>query len=198
MPSSPTILEPEEIIAAEYEYIAQTAFQAHEDRARISTFYLVSVGSLLGAIWGTSQNTENITLWVFAALFLFLSLFGMLTVQQLVRLRLAWFESAIAMNQIKEYLIQDNANLGKAFRWTKASLPKRYKPKSISHYLAIQIAMIGGVTFSAAVFYITLAIQTGFKLNLSPYLLITALIGGLLFYFLQMKLYQDGLKEEAL
>lgn len=196
MPPSPAILNPEEILAAEYEYIAQTAFQAHEDRARISTFYLVSVGSLFGAIWGTSQNTENLTLWVFAALFLFLSLFGMLTIQQLVRLRLAWFESAIAMNQIKEYLIQDNANLSKAFRWTKASIPKRYKPKSISHYLAIQVAMIGGVTFSAAIFYVTLAIQTGFKLNLSPYLLIIALIGGFLFYFLQMKLYQGGLKEE--
>ena len=53
---TPALLEPEEIIAAEYEYIAQTAFQAHEDRARVSTFYLVSVGSLFGAIWGTSRS----------------------------------------------------------------------------------------------------------------------------------------------
>ncbi|MFN8460695.1 MAG: hypothetical protein U0X93_02825 [Anaerolineales bacterium] len=37
----------------EYDYIAQTAAQANEDRARISSFYLIAVGSLIAAIFGT-------------------------------------------------------------------------------------------------------------------------------------------------
>jgi len=42
-------LEPGEILLAEYSYIAQTAFQAGEDRARVTSFYLVSVGTLVAA-----------------------------------------------------------------------------------------------------------------------------------------------------
>jgi len=199
---TPSILEPEEIIAAEYEYIAQTAFQAHEDRARISTFYLVSVGSLFGAIWGTSPNTESLTLWIFAALFLFLSLFGLLTIEQLIRLRLAWFESAKAMNQVKDYLIQDNPNLTNAFRWTKDTLPQSYKPKSISYYLALQVAMIGSVTFSAMLFYVFLAIRTILSpqerlLHLSPEFLIWALVGGGIFLYFQMRHYRKGLTKNT-
>lgn len=198
---TPALLEPEEIIAAEYEYIAQTAFQAHEDRARVSTFYLVSVGSLFGAIWGTSPNTENLTLWIFAALFLFLSFFGVLTIKQLVRLRLAWFESAKAMNQIKKYLIQENEKLNKAFRWKKETLPAPYKPKSISYYLALQVAMIGSVTFSAMLFYVLLALKTTISpqeiLHLSPDLLIWALFGGGIFLYLQMRHYRKGLTKDS-
>ena len=100
--------EVEEIVAEEYQYIAQTAFQANEDRARVTTFYLVSVGSLFGAFIGTTPTTENITLWILAGLFLFLSYFGIITLRQLIQLRIAWFESARAMNQIKKFLIKQN------------------------------------------------------------------------------------------
>ena len=34
-------------MAAEFDYIAQTAIQANEDRARVSSFYMVAVGSLV-------------------------------------------------------------------------------------------------------------------------------------------------------
>ena len=80
--------EVEEIIAAEYEYIAQTAFQAQEDRARVTTFYLVSIGSLFGAFFGTTfgSKTETLTYVAFASLFLFLSYFGFITLKQLIRL----------------------------------------------------------------------------------------------------------------
>ena len=78
-----------DILTAEYEYIAQTAFQANEDRARVTTFYIVSVGSLVGALLNTTDETSQITLWAFSGLFLFLSLFGLLTLLQLIRLRRA-------------------------------------------------------------------------------------------------------------
>lgn len=191
-------LELGEIVAAEYEYIAQTAEQAHEDRARISTFYLVSVGSLFGAIWGTSATTELFTLLLFAILFLFLSIFSLLTIQQLVSLRLAWIESAKAMGQIKEFLIQENSRLATAFRWTKDSIPGSYKPKSISYYLAIQVAMIGAITFGAMVIYVILAITAGtnalaHEVYVSIPHLLLAMFGSVIFFIVQMTVYKKGL-----
>ena len=50
-------LEPGEILLAEYGYIAQTAFQAGEDRARVTSFYLVSVGTLVAAF--LSSQLQN-------------------------------------------------------------------------------------------------------------------------------------------
>ena len=46
-------VELDELLAAEYNYIAQTASQANEDRARVSSFYLVAVGSLVAGLLST-------------------------------------------------------------------------------------------------------------------------------------------------
>jgi hypothetical protein len=50
-------VELDELLASEYDYIAQTANQANEDRARVSSFYLIAVGSLLAALFGTQFFT---------------------------------------------------------------------------------------------------------------------------------------------
>ncbi len=49
---APLKLDPARLLEKEFEYIAQTAFQANEDRARLVSLYLVTVASLLGAILG--------------------------------------------------------------------------------------------------------------------------------------------------
>ena len=68
-----TPIELDELLAAEYNYIAQTAAQAFEDRARISSFYLIAVGSLIAALFGTqlfeNELTQPIKL-MFSGLFL--------------------------------------------------------------------------------------------------------------------------------
>jgi len=183
--------EVEEIVAEEYQYIAQTAFQANEDRARVTTFYLVSVGSLFGAFFGTTPTTEKITFFAFAGLFLFISYIGLITLRQLIQLRLAWFESARAMNQIKGFLIKQNKDLDKAFRWQSKSLPDPYKPKSVAYYLAQQVAMIGAVTFGAMIFYATLAINK--NLQSGPLPITGAIIGGIIYLVFQMILYRKEL-----
>ena len=43
----------EELLQTEFDYIARTAFQANEDRARVSSFYLVAVGSMVAALFST-------------------------------------------------------------------------------------------------------------------------------------------------
>jgi hypothetical protein len=52
MPPKPK-LNSDEILKAEYTYIANTVFQANEDRSRVASFYFVTVGSLVAAILGT-------------------------------------------------------------------------------------------------------------------------------------------------
>jgi len=43
-------LDVNEIVVAEFEYIATTAFQANEDRARVSNYYLMTAGAAVAAI----------------------------------------------------------------------------------------------------------------------------------------------------
>ncbi len=185
--------EAEGILIAEYEYIAQTAFQAHEDRARVTTFYLVSVGSLFGAFLGT-QNIESVDRFVYlvlAGLFSFLSAFSVLTLLQLARLRRAWFSSTSAMNHIKEFVIEKNKGLEKAFLWKNESLPALYKKESVAYLMALQVSMLGAVTFGTMIFYAGLAFNQQLEMN-SP-LFIVAAFGGLIFLKIQMNLYRREL-----
>lgn len=149
------------ILVAEFEYIAQTAFQANEDRARVTNFYLVAVGSLVAAILSTQAESlrDTYAYWGFAALFGVLTLAGVLTLLQLARLRQAWFDSASAMNRIKEFYIQQlhEAKLEEAFLWRMSTLPARLSPWSISSLLATQVSLLGGVTLGAATVFAGLA-----------------------------------------
>ena len=43
-------LDVNEILVAEFEYIATTAFQANGDRARVSNYYLMTAGAAVAAI----------------------------------------------------------------------------------------------------------------------------------------------------
>lgn len=158
-PPRPRPLEAEELLEAEFEYIAQAAFQANEDRARVSSFYLVAVGSLVAALFSTQLLDggfdPRFVAFAFSALLFVLTLLGTLTTLQLARLRLAWYEAALAMNQLKEYWIRhaQDKNLESAFRWNTSTLPPVYKTNSISFYQTVEVAMLSGLTFGAAVYF---------------------------------------------
>ena len=134
------------------------------------------------------DETSQITLWAFSGLFLFLSLFGLLTLLQLIRLRGAWFESVKAMNQIKDAIIENATDtpLEKAFRWRTSTLPIAYKPWSVAFLLAFQVSLLGTATFGASIYYGSLALN-----RLSP---ISAIVGGIIFLILQQYLYKKLLK----
>ena len=88
-------LNPDEILKAEYDYIATTVFQANEDRSRVASFYFVSVGSLVAAILSAIFSTSDLksVSLAFSGLFVVLTILGALTLAQLARLRAAWHES---------------------------------------------------------------------------------------------------------
>lgn len=147
-------LNPDAILTAEFEYIAGTAAQATEDRARLTSFFLVAVGSLVAAVLSAQVETLQIlsVYLAFAAFFFILALDGLLTILQLVRLRQAWCESVAAMNVIKEYYIRRMPahKLTEAFLWRTSTIPARYKAGSISHLLAVQVALISAGMLGAA------------------------------------------------
>lgn len=175
-------LDVNSMLIAEYEYLAQTAFQANEDRSRVSTFYLVSVASFIAAVLTTLNNSSiNINfIWAFVVLFFGLSLYGLLSLLQLARLRRAWIETARAMNHIKEYYFEHSslAGLEHAFAWKANTLPPTFKMSSVAFLSALQIALLAAIMFGTAVAYCCLAI------NLDWLLFATA--SGIIFLGLQI------------
>ncbi|HKI52894.1 MAG TPA: hypothetical protein VJ987_02125 [Anaerolineales bacterium] len=182
-------VELDELLAAEFSYIAQTAAQANEDRARVSSFYLIAVGSLIAALFGTqlfetdlSQTVE----FMFSGLFVLLTLLGSSTVMQLAQLRAAWYESMMAMNQLKDFAMEQSPELANAFRWKTTTLPAKYKKGSVSYYQAREVSLIGALMFGAATFFLQQAL--GFPTTILTWIICA--VAGVIAVLVQMDLYK--------
>ncbi|MFZ5880311.1 MAG: hypothetical protein ACOY0R_13145 [Chloroflexota bacterium] len=154
-------LNSDEILKAEYDYIAATVFQANEDRARGASFYYVSVGSIVAAILGaqlTEDNLHSVAL-PFFILFLVMTVLGALTLAQLARLRAAWHESVEAMNMVKEYYLKQNPEIESAFKWRTHTIPETNKPNSIADLTAKQVTLLGALMAGAAVYFLLLWLE---------------------------------------
>lgn len=185
----------EDILFAEFEYIARTATQANEDRVRVASFFLIAVGSLVAALFSTQFfgpefDAPRISL-LFSGLFLLLTLLGASTMLQLARLRIAWHESAQAMNQIKEYALKKDRKLAGAFRWRAASLPALYKTNSVAYVQAMEVAALSGVTFGAAAYFFQLGI--GYTRCIWAFTLAL----GVFAFLAQLTLYKRWLRPES-
>jgi hypothetical protein len=186
-------IELDELLAAEFDYIARTAIQANDDRSRVSSFYLIAVGSLIAALLGTQlfdpeKFTQPVKL-AFSGAFILLTLLGMSTVMQLARLRAAWHESMMAMNQIKDFAMEQSPELMQAFRWKTSTLPRKYKKGSVSYYQAREVALIGGLMFSAASFFLQMAF-----FEIRPIHWLAAAAAGAGMVYLELYLYKQTLK----
>jgi len=183
------VLSRDEILRAEYDYIANTVFQANEDRSRSTSFYLLTFSSFIAAIVSYQLDKSlsgNWVDWGFFALFSVLAVMGLLTVMQLARLRAAWYESVRAMNQIKDYYIQYNEGLEAAFAW-RGGTAKKFKWRSVGFMLVAQVAILGGAALGAAIFFFVRAVS-GNSALLPP------VIGGIAFLLWQIDLYRNNLK----
>ena len=159
MPIKPK-LDVDEIMKAEYEYIATTIFQANEDRSRVASFYFVSVGSLVAAILSaifSVNDLKNVSL-EFSGLFVILTILGAVTLAQLARLRAAWHESVEALNEIKDYYIKHNKEIEPAFKWRLKTLPPTDKPYSIANLMAVEVSLLGAITSATSVYFLLTAL----------------------------------------
>ncbi len=193
----PPSTEFNDLLAAEFNYIAGTANQANEDRARVSSFYLVAVGSLVAALFGTQffnpesfSNSLAVNL-MFGMLFFLLTFLGGSTILQLARLRAAWYDSVEAMNKIKSFVISQNPALSQAFPWTNNTLPKKYKRNSVSYFQAMEVAVIGGLMFGAGVFFTQQAFANITTLNW-----VISIVAGCLMILIQLQIYKRALDKK--
>jgi hypothetical protein len=188
--------ESKEMLIAEFEYIASTANQANEDRARVSSFYLIAVGSLIAALFSTQLLDAEFDMQILnillAGLFFILTLLGTLTIMQLARLRGAWFESMLAMNQIKEYIISKDKNIVEAFRWRTTTAPKLYKVNSISYQQTLEVSVLSTVTFGAGIY----CLQSGAGYNYPVCNWTYICVGALLAFVGQLYIYKRLIASE--
>jgi ABC-type amino acid transport system permease subunit len=72
---------------------------------------------------------------------------------QLIRLRQAWRQSALAMNIIKEHYIEafnDTPRAAQMFHWRLRTLPKGEKYTSMSFVICMTVALLDSLGFAAA------------------------------------------------
>jgi hypothetical protein len=151
---------------------------------------LIAVGSLIAALFSTQLfDPDKFTLevkWMFSGLFLFLTLLGTSTVMQLAQLRSAWHDSMMAMNQMKDFAMQQSPELANAFRWKTATLPAKYKSGSVSTYQAREVSFLGALMFGAATFFL----QQAFELPIEIETWIICTAAGAIALIVQMAIYK--------
>ncbi len=153
---------PHEILIAEFHYARETAGQAMEDRHKMVNFFLIIVGILASGIGILLQGESNSELLgaastqklAISVLLFFIVIIGVLYVLKLIRLRSAWFESALCMNHIKDYYDEHWPQLqlkAKAFRWTRETLIRQdiSKLTTLFGYSAILVILVDSAAFLA-------------------------------------------------
>jgi hypothetical protein len=176
-------LDPNQILIAEFNYAAQTAFQATEDRVRVFNYVLASIGTLLGTFFLPSLTSVFNPL-VFSMLFLVLCIFGLMSLFKLAKLRTSWVSSVKAMLQVKEFYINNtDKKLEEAFRWKAATLPRADKVWSVAFLMALTTMFLNSLTAAGSLYLFML--ETGKVVWLSESVLfaLILLIVQIIFWF---------------
>lgn len=140
------------VISGEYEYIATSVFQNSEDRARVSSFFVVVIGTFLAMLFSEQLRAVDSDIYyqIFGVAFALIFILGTLSVLQLARLRLAWIDSVKALNQIKAEAVKNDPSLEAYFRWGADSMPRRFKLRSFSFLQAVIVAVLSGFAAGAS------------------------------------------------
>jgi hypothetical protein len=152
-------LKAENMLLEEFNYASLTAYQAMEDRARISSFYYLLLGVLASGLAATYQFSERahaIPLFIIGALLLVAAIVSVTFFITIIRLRQAYRESVLCMNVIKEFYIQQFKQqmpaLEHAFRWRLKTIPLGERIGSVTFMFGYLNALIGSLCLAGAVF----------------------------------------------
>ena len=189
MPNEPIKLDPEKILELEFEYARTTAEQAQDDRTAIMTLYLILVGGVGSAIAAITQISStpgfNVPHGVLALVFFLLGITGFFTVMKLVRLRQAWNDSALAMNQIKDFYLERFPELNKAFHWKTATIPAPGKPWTITFNLVLLVAIIDSIAMGVAAYFTDWRVPSG-EYAIATFVAVVFGFWQLWYYFYQL------------
>jgi hypothetical protein len=101
-----TSLKLENMLLEEFNYASLTAYQAMEDRARISSLYYVLIGavaSALAAVYQLGGTIRSLSQPILVAMLFIAGVISFTFFVKIIRLRQAYRESLICMNVIKEF-----------------------------------------------------------------------------------------------
>ena len=152
-----TLFDPEPLLLAEFEYARETAGQAMADRNGMVGFYLVAVTIIATVIAELLNPESDLGLRVppiVAGLLLWaLVVVGWILYLMLIRLRQAWVESALAMNQIKAFFVQHagperSTGVLAALRWRPETLPAPERRWNVFHCSALLFCFLNGLSFA--------------------------------------------------
>jgi hypothetical protein len=147
-------LDPNVILAREFDYAAQTAFQANEDRVRLFHYYLATAGTMIAASV-LADLTNRVYLAVFSLAISGLALLGFILLLKLARLRIAWTESVHVMCRIKQYYIERcmDIQLREAFKWKKGTIPDVSSKWTVAFLMAMVIGFFSSTATGGAVLF---------------------------------------------
>lgn len=176
----------EKAIELEFGYLQITIDQTIEDRYRMLNFYIAlatsvaTVGVGLFSIGG--GDVSNLGSWQIGivGLSLLMWLIGVIFVLMMIRLRQAWYSTALAMNKLKDYMVKESdvKNLSQAFAWNTKNLPALNQVGNIHFYATSLIALMNSCFLGVAV-YGFIAVTT-LDVAVKAVLVILAVFGNLL------------------
>jgi hypothetical protein len=172
----------EEILKLEFEYAQTTAEQAQDDRATIMNLYILLVGGVGSIVVGLGQARDfDLPRGVYAIVFAMLALIGFFTLMKLVRLRQAWYDSVLTMNQIKDFYVERFPELASALRWRTETIPPPGKTWTITFSLCVLVAIIDSTALAVA------AHLSGVRVPANEYAI--SAFAALVFFLWQMWFY---------
>lgn len=151
------LLDPDAILQQEFEYARETALQANNDRTQVVNLYLLLVGGAgslavgLPALAPAGLVAMPVLLASVSGL---IGLVGLFTILKLIRLRLAWHDSAQAMNRIKDFYLAHYPEMAPAFRWRTQTLPPPGQVGTITFDLAGLVALVDSLALGGAVYFL--------------------------------------------
>lgn len=152
-----TTLNIENMLLEEFNYASVTAYQAMEDRARVSSLYYLLLGALasgLLAIYQLGGKTLTTSQLQVIVLLIAAGILSVTFFEKIIRLRQAYRESLICMNVIKEFYIQQfqqhMPHVEQAFRWRLKTIPTGERIGSVTFAISGLIALVGSLCFAGA------------------------------------------------
>ena len=127
-----------ELLLKDYDYIRETLAQAMNDRHTMVNYFLLITGAIITIIATNLKGDvlrEEQTRHILFIGALILNFIGWIYFMHIIRLRQAWRGSALAMNQIKEFFIQNGRvpdDIARsAFLWDTKTVPNAGRKSNV-------------------------------------------------------------------
>ena len=167
------------LLVKEFEYIRETAAQAMNDRHTMVNYFIIITGAFITIIGSRFLGAEGVFanpryLTIITGASIIINFIGWIYFMHIIRLRQAWCDSAAAMNQIKEFYINNGRvpdDIARsAFLWDSKTTPRAGKKSNVSYYSAMLISFVSTIVLLFASWLLTPAAQSA-GVNLLPCLI---------------------------